>query len=154
MASDYCGGCGRRCQTQLRTRRHGKQLRSIRGEKEVVDLELLKESLCYGDVVVAMNDLGPAFVAITFFHFKQLVFDDTHADRFAGEDLVQARDEFFNFLVFVNDLVSFQAGESLQTHFENRFRLDLRQAETSPSNLSWQSSGSLELRINAITSSR
>ena len=69
------------------------------------------------------------FVAPFFLDFGQLILDHAHQLMFIGKQLVVVSDLLQEILIFVFDLLFFQALQSSQLHIEDRLRLDLGEAE-------------------------
>src|SRR5215510_14053332 len=75
--------------------------------------------------------LGAPRVAILFLDRQKLGADDRHQLGVRGEDALQLFDERQNLLVLLDDLVALELGQALQTHVEDRARLDLGELELS-----------------------
>ena len=59
----------------------------------------------------------------------QLVDDDLHQQRLAGEDAAQVLDHLQQLRQLVEDLLPLEAGQPLELHLEDGLRLELREAE-------------------------
>src|SRR5712692_2171682 len=78
---------------------------------------------------LTLNDLRAAGVAVLRLYVLQLVDDDLHQQPVARQNRAKALDRLQQLGQLVDNLLPFQAGQTLELHVKNRLRLDLRQAE-------------------------
>ena len=78
-------------------------------------------------VLVGLDDLGAARIAVLIAHFDELVADDLHQAFRAAENVQQIVDADENFAVFLQDLVLLERGQALQAHLEDFLGLALRE---------------------------
>ncbi len=114
---------------------------------------LFGDQILDGDLARVVDDLGAPGVAESFFDLGEL-FDDDLGHHLVGiEDRLEVGDELADLGVLFDDLVAFEPGQALQSHVEDRLRLNLRKAKLSISPPR-AASGSAAPRIRAITASR
>ena len=80
--------------------------------------------------VCARNNFSAALVPVFFFYFQSFAFDHRINQGFAVQDFAKFFDQCENRFVLVDNLVTLEAGEALETHFQDRLCLDLRKTET------------------------
>ena len=87
------------------------------------------DDVLFGDQVFDVHlarirqDAGTAFVAVLFDDFVKFVAHDLTLAFRLGEDVVVIGDLALQFLVFVENLLPFEGGETAQLHREDRVRL-------------------------------
>ena len=72
---------------------------------------LVGDGVLHAELSGAVLDRGAAFITEALLDVLQFVFDDTHTEVHVGEHVLQVRDEFHQFIVFVLKLLALHAGE-------------------------------------------
>ena len=78
-----------------------------------------------GHIAGSSHDLGAAIVAVLIHDFFEFVAHNGTLALWAGENIFQVGDDFFNLCQFINDFLAFQGGETAQLHSQNGIGLDL-----------------------------
>ena len=101
---------------------------AVAGDRD--DHLLLGDEVFDRDVAVeAVEDLGAAVVAEAVNDRGELVADDRALARGRRQDVVVVGDARFEFLRFVDDLLTLEGRETTQLHVEDRLRLDIVDVE-------------------------
>ena len=81
------------------------------------------------DIVRHGRDFRTAGIAAAGFDIESLFFDDFHQPELIREDFFQIGNAFPQLPVFLDQLVAFETGQTLQTHIEDRLSLTLGKTE-------------------------
>src|SRR5690606_16484930 len=77
----------------------------------------------------SVDDLGSSRIAVTLAYLFQFAGNDFVDQLLTSENILEPCDEFQNLAVLGDDFFALKTGEPLESHLENRLRLDLREGE-------------------------